>query len=193
MKLMKTIKSMKMIGRMFSPSSSSGGTIHQVPLKAGRSAKFRFQPNDSSFHRGFTIIELLVVVAVIALLVSVAVALFSNARAKSRDARRVADVRELHDALAIYVTNARTFPNPTPAGGICLTGSDAVSTALVGTDAIRTIPLDPRQNCGSGPPAEANPHYRYESLTGSTYKIWYYLETNSIPGHSVGLQPPVGP
>lgn len=120
-------------------------------------------------------------------------ALFSNARARSRDAKRVADVKELHDALALYVTNARIFPNPTPAGGICLTGGDAVSIALVGADAIKAVPLDPRHNCGSGLPTAANLHYHYESLTGSTYKIWYALETDSIPGHSAGQQPPVGP
>lgn len=149
--------------------------------------------SDSSFSIGFTIIELLVVVAVIAFLVSITMAFFSNARARGRDAKRVADVMEIHDALALYVTNTRIFPNPTPAGGICLTGSDAVSAALVGADAIRAVPLDPRHNCGSGLPAAANPHYHYESLTGSTYKIWYALETDSIPGHSAGLQPPVGP
>jgi prepilin-type N-terminal cleavage/methylation domain-containing protein len=144
-------------------------------------------------RRGFTIIELLVVVAIIALLASTVVALFSNARSRSRDAKRVGDIKELHDALAVYVTNTRTFPNPTIAGGICLTGSDAISTTLVGADAIKSIPRDPQQNCGSGLPTAANPHYHYESLDGSTYTLWYYLETDSIPGKNPGQQPPVSP
>ena len=136
-------------------------------------------------RKGFTIIELLVVVAIIALLASAVIALFSSARARSRDAKREADIKTLQNALALYSTNTRIYPNPTPGAGICLTGSEAISTALINAGAISAIPLDPQQSCGSGGlPDATNPHYHYTSTDGSTYTITYYLETDSIPGKS---------
>ncbi|MBI4132441.1 MAG: type II secretion system protein GspG [Candidatus Sungbacteria bacterium] len=126
---------------------------------------------------GFTIIELIVVLAIIALMTALGFALFSEARAKSRDAKRERDVKTLQDALSIYVTNAASYPT-TDAGGVYLTGSDAVSAALVSAGAIQAIPLDP-QNVGSF-------RYHYTSTDGFTYTLTYSLETNSIPGKAVG-------
>ena len=128
--------------------------------------------------RGFTIIELLVVLAIIGLMTALGFALFSEARAKSRDAKREKDIKVLQDALAIYVTNAGTYP-VTSSGEIYLTGSDAVSVTLVSSGAIQAIATDP-QNTG-------NFRYRYVSADGFTYTLAYYLETNSIPGKGAGV------
>lgn len=130
-----------------------------------------------SRQRGFTIIELLVVIAIISLMTALGFALFSQARAKSRDAKRESDVKTLQSALSIYVTNASTYPT-TDSSGIYLTGSDAVSAALVSAGAIQAIPLDP-QNAD-------NFRYQYTATDGFTYTLTYYLETNSIPGKSAG-------
>lgn len=55
-------------------------------------------------ERGFTLIELLVVIAIIALLSSIVFAALSNAKAKSRDARRLADLFMLYKAINVYET-----------------------------------------------------------------------------------------
>lgn len=61
---------------------------------------------------GFTLIELLVVIAIIGLLSSVILASLNTARAKSRDARRVADMKQIQTALEVYYDAVGSYPNP---------------------------------------------------------------------------------
>ena len=61
-------------------------------------------------QKGFTLIEMLVVVAIVGLLSSVVVIGLSGARAKARDARRVADIREIQNDLEIDYDNVTGYP-----------------------------------------------------------------------------------
>jgi len=129
--------------------------------------------------RGFTIIELLVVVAIIGLLAVVIVTLLSNAKAKGRDAMRVSDIRILQQALEMYQNTYEAYPNYD--GDI--TGNDIVSSILKTQGIMTHIPLDPINNTADGVPYR----YHYKSDDVGTYLIEYYLETNSIESRSKGL------
>ena len=52
--------------------------------------------------KGFTIIELLVVISIIGLLSTISVVVLNGARIKNRDTRRLADMKQLSTALELY-------------------------------------------------------------------------------------------
>ncbi len=60
--------------------------------------------------RGFTLIELLVVIAIIGILSSVVLVSLTSARAKARDAKRIADVEAIRSALVLYADTNSSYP-----------------------------------------------------------------------------------
>jgi type II secretion system protein G len=76
---------------------------------------------------GFTLIELLVVISIIGLLASVVLVSLNQARTKSRDAARKADLRQIQTALELYYNDNGAYPCSTPTGscsGITWMASD---------------------------------------------------------------------
>ncbi len=61
--------------------------------------------------KGFTLIELLVVIAIIGILSSVVLASLNTARLKSRDTRRIADIKQIQLALALYFDSNAEYPD----------------------------------------------------------------------------------
>jgi len=106
-----------------------------------------FSQKKESFTRiGFTLIELLVVIAIIGLLASIVLASLNSARKKSRDTRRIADVKQIQVALEFYfdgVGNA-TYPVAT---ATCNATTNAYGLEVLVTNSyIPSITRDPQSS-----------------------------------------------
>lgn len=71
-----------------------------------------YMKNFFTTHKksGFTVLELLIVVAIIGILSAIILSQVSKARARGRDTRRIEDVRTLQTALELYYTANYRYP-----------------------------------------------------------------------------------
>ena len=136
---------------------------------------------------GFTIVELLVVIALAAVIFSIFFVMVKGARAKSRDTLREQNIKQIQNGLALYATSKGTYP--ICGSEIIINGqTDCLSTALLSEEAMKgKTPIDPRNvgvSCGDA----TSYLYCYVSADGSNYTLRYNLETDSITGKSAGWQ-----
>ncbi len=59
-----------------------------------------------SFEEGFTLLEVLVVIAIIGILIAMGVASFSTVQKKGRDAKRMGDIKALQNAFEQYYSGS---------------------------------------------------------------------------------------
>jgi len=93
--------------------------------------------------KGFTLVELIVVVTIIMVITTLGMVSFAGVNRRSRDSRRVADLKKVSIALEVYRQEVGSYPA-------------ALST--LETDYIEAIPTDPKDFS-----------YYYNQVTDYTY------------------------
>lgn len=69
-----------------------------------------FRKGVNMKKRGFTLVELMIVITVIAILTTIAVVSFTRVQKQSRDTKRKGDERSLATALQAYFTEFNSYP-----------------------------------------------------------------------------------
>ncbi|MGB9707409.1 MAG: type II secretion system protein [Microgenomates group bacterium] len=118
----------------------------------------------SIFNFGFTLLEMLVVIGIIAVLMGMGAVSYSTAQKKARDAKRKEDLKTIQNALEQYYSICG-YQYPTPAGNrfnpiVCLSPS---------TMLLPTVPVDPKTSIP----------YPCNSCSGDRYSICTTLETET--------------
>lgn len=136
--------------------------------------------------KGFTIIELLIVIAIIGLLATISIVALNGARQKGRDAKRVGDIRQLQTALELYFNDQNSYPVVT---GTLVLGS-ANAAKLCNTGFVSAATACTRTYMGIVPsnPTPGGDNYTYASTGASTttlYTIGFSLE-DSTGAYSAG-------
>lgn len=148
-------------------------------LSRTRAASYR---RTLTTRRGFTIVELLIVIVVIGILAAITIVAYNGIQARARDAQRLSDIQSVAKALQLYYADNGSYPVTTPSG---MSSAFTDTNCQLGTKQADWVPgLIPKYI--SRLPQNVSPHpwdsqtgcYQYAS-DGTSYVLgaWQALET----------------
>ncbi len=98
-------------------------------------------------QRGFTLVELLVVISILGVLVSVTLVAFRSSQGRGRDAERKSDLKQISSALELYFSDYGKYPDDSGgqiqgcSGNPCTWGSGTFTDGK--TVYFKVVPKDP--------------------------------------------------
>lgn len=113
--------------------------------------------------QGFTLIELMISISIIAILTALATFSFSSAQKKGRDSRRAQDIKVLQLAAEQYIMQSGSYPNST-----------IPPWSVDGQDILKEMPSEPK----SGAPG-------YALATNSTSYCFCATVENPVTGNAL--------
>ena len=98
-------------------------------------------------RRGFTLIEVLMVIAIIGILASIALGSLNSARDSARKATAKAQLRAIRTGVALLEADTGKWPNGCPPGNINATNEILLSTGAAGLVSSPTVGVTEAPNC----------------------------------------------
>lgn len=127
---------------------------------------------------GFTLIELIVAMAILAIVTSGLLANFINSQKKARDAQRKSDLKQIQNALEAYLNDHDIYPSDS--GGIIggVDWGDEFSDAPdePGTIYMKVVPEDPSSDKN---------YYYVQTQSGAAYRLYACLENDKDLDYTV--------
>lgn len=132
--------------------------------------KYSLKKVISDSRAGFTMIELLIVIVILALLVVIGLGSFMSSQRKSRDSGRKTDLQNIARSLELYYNDKGAYPIYTGKDGILGQdwGEAFVDPGNPSTLYMNLLPTDP----GGGV-------YYYTSIDGSQFQLYALLENEN--------------
>jgi prepilin-type N-terminal cleavage/methylation domain-containing protein len=135
-------------------------------------------PKSSHAKKGFTLIELMVAITILAVVSSIGFVTYSNSQIAARDGKRKQDLRAISTALELYYQTNKRYPctgsdvwvNSSSGGnwitdieGNSVTGESCGDTVDKPIDSIyiNIMPKDPKNTGGNYPPLQTTSTYTY--------------------------------
>ena len=127
-----------------------------------------------SIKRGFTLVELLIVIAILAILSTLGLSNFQSSRIKARDLSRKSDLQTIAKSLEAYVNDHRSYPLSNPDGEIICKTTTPPECAWgeAFTDDNGTI-------YASVLPSDASGFTYWYTSDGSYYRLYAHLENSA--------------
>ncbi len=118
------------------------------------------KPQSQGPKNGFTLIELMITISIIAILATVGFLVYNNAQKAARISKRLQDLKAIRTAIELYKTSVGNYPNSTTTTCVdLLSGANSLSPTYMAS-----VPKDPNTTyC-----------YKYTSdsaTTSTEYKI----------------------
>lgn len=117
----------------------------------------------NNHKKGFTLVELMIVITIIAVLATIGVASFTRIQKQARDTKRKGDLRTLATGLQAYFTEKQTYP----------TTAEGVAILLP-----NYVPVEPKD-------PQTKTSYKYTNdATNNAYSMCATLETPTVAANS---------
>ena len=149
-------------------------------------------------QHGFTIVELLIVIVVIAILAAISIVAYNGSQERSINSRRLSDVRTIEKALELYKTQIGSYPtaqsNTTGGWERSSINPGNFIQALKTQKIIDTVPVDPVNSAPNGSTGAENTFtgYAYYSYPAGYYgcTVPMYVLKIEAPGKSMLKESP---
>ena len=141
-------------------------------------------------ERGFTLIEILIVVAIIAVLASAVLVGLGPVQRQGRDARRIYDLRQVQTGLELYYAKCGYYPGEVESDTFC-TGQNTVPTDW---DALTLVLIDRGIGINKIPndPTASRDYFYWVSNSGDSYVLGATFEdsnNSALQNSAVGAAP----
>lgn len=137
--------------------------LHCIVIRSGvyRIAIIKMQ-------KAFTLLEILVVIAMLGILATIIMTSYVSTLKKGRDSRRKQDLEQVGRALELYYFENNAYPTMRPEVSARLTWGESLENSAGTKFYMKRLPQDPSH--------ADDIYYNYDSTDGTYYKLYSCLE-----------------